>query len=162
MFSNFKINLRRCVTRNAALFVLAFLFLKRSLVQLTIAQSQEVSVRSLSSSLFALFILMSSASAQVVVLRSSIPMQGEYDTVFEVSAEGESQERKSDDEDESSFVLGADLLYPMDDDLSFGVSAFYGTNLEIDPEEGEMIARSGVTAFTMRDVDKYGIAKVCE
>ena len=85
--------------------MLALLSLKRSLVRLTIAQSQEVSVRSLSSFLFALFILMSSASAQVVVLRSSIPMQGEYETVFEVSAEGESQERKSDDEDEKGISL---------------------------------------------------------
>ena len=94
-------------------------------------------MRSLSSFLFALFILMSSASAQVVVLRSSIPMQGEYETTFEVSEDGESQEQKSDDEDESSFVLGADLLYPIDEDISFGISAFYGTNLEIDPEEGQ-------------------------
>ena len=86
-------------------------------------------------SFLGLLLLISPAAAQVVVLRSSIPMQGEYETVVEASAEGESIEEKSDDEDESAFVLGADLLYPMGDNLSWGFSAFYGTNLEIDPED---------------------------
>ncbi|MEE2645501.1 MAG: hypothetical protein VYD19_11260 [Myxococcota bacterium] len=86
-------------------------------------------------SFLGLLLLVSPAAAQVVVLRSSIPMQGEYETVLEASADGESREEKSDDEDESSFVLGADVLYPIDETLSWGFSAFYGTNLEIDPEE---------------------------
>ena len=33
---------------------------------------------------------------------------------------------------------------------------------DVDPEEGEMIRRSSVVAYTMRDVDKYGIARVIE
>lgn len=33
---------------------------------------------------------------------------------------------------------------------------------DVDPEEGRMLRRSGVRVFTMRDVDKYGIARVVE
>jgi arginase len=45
--------------------------------------------------------------------------------------------------------------------LPEGQLAYIGLR-DIDPEEGEALTRSGVHAFTMRDVDKYGIAKVCE
>jgi len=33
---------------------------------------------------------------------------------------------------------------------------------DVDREEGELLRRSAVSVFTMRDIDKYGIAKVCE
>jgi len=33
---------------------------------------------------------------------------------------------------------------------------------DVDPEEGKMLRRSGVRVFTMRDVDKHGIARVIE
>ncbi len=33
---------------------------------------------------------------------------------------------------------------------------------DVDKEEGAMLRRSGVRVFTMRDIDKHGIARVCE
>jgi len=45
--------------------------------------------------------------------------------------------------------------------LPEGKLAYIGLR-DIDPEEGQMISDAGCHVFTMRDVDKYGIAKVCE
>jgi len=45
--------------------------------------------------------------------------------------------------------------------LPEGKLAYIGLR-DIDAQEGDMISRAGCHVFTMRDVDKHGIAKVCE
>lgn len=53
------------------------------------------------------------------------------------------------------------MCYERGDSLAAGKLrlAYVGLR-DIDAEEGRMLRRSSVRCFTMRDVDKFGIAKV--